>query len=145
MNFSDFIEQGKVRKGSPDSARIKSLMETSNNHLRFLKDQKIDNISAASILVTYYEALREIVEAVCLKDGFKVYSHEAFTYFLKEKGEPVIALKFDSMRKLRNAVNYYGENVSINEAMAGRKDSVELIKEIKEKFLDEEPKGGSRK
>lgn len=78
MKFEDFIEQGKVRKGTPDIPKVKSLIQTSNNPLLFLKEQKIDEISAGSILVTYYEALREVMEAICLKEWFKVYLHEAF-------------------------------------------------------------------
>jgi len=56
MKFEDFIEQGKVRRGSPDIPKVKSLLETSKNHLLFLENQEINEI--------------------------KVYSHEAFTYFL---------------------------------------------------------------
>ena len=39
MRFEDFIEQGKVRKGTPDIPKLKSLLETSNNHMLFLKNQ----------------------------------------------------------------------------------------------------------
>ena len=137
MRFEDFIEQGKVRKGTPDIPKLKSLLETSNNHLLFLKNQIINEISAGSILVTYYEALREIIEAICLKEGYKVYSHEAFTYFLKGKEEFAVAERFDNLRKLRNSVNYYGERVNIKEVEIGREEIIELIEILKKKYLSE--------
>lgn len=137
MKFEEFIEQGKVRKGTPDIPKIKALLQTSNNHLLFLKTQKIDKISAGSILVTYYEALREVIEAISLKEGFKVYSHEAFTYFLKEKDEDSASQKFDNLRKLRNVVNYYGEKVDAREVEIAKEDIIELIKYLKKKYLKE--------
>ena len=135
MRFQDFIEQGKARKGSPDISKVKSLLETSNNHFLFLENQKINEVSAGSILTTYYEALREIVEAICLKEGFKVYSHEAFTYFLKEKNEDIIAIKFDNLRKLRNSINYYGEKISYKEAEYAKEEALKLIRLLKNKYL----------
>ena len=137
MEFEDFIEQGKVRKGGSDISKVRSLLETSNNHLLFLKNQKIDEISAGSILVTYYEALREIVEAICLKEGFKVYSHEAFTSFLKDKNEDSASVKFDNLRKLRNSINYYGEKVSTSEVESAKIEIVKLIHILKNKYLME--------
>lgn len=137
MKFEDFIEQGKVRKGSTDIPKVKSLLATSHNHLLFLNHQKIDEISAGSILVTYYEALREVIEAMCLKEGFKVYSHEAFTYFLKEKNEESAAVKFDNLRKLRNSINYYGEKVDASEVESAKEEIIELIHTLKNKYLIE--------
>ncbi len=137
MKFEEFIAQGKVRKGSMDISKIKSLLQTSNNHLSFLKDQKIDGVSAGSILVTYYEALREVAEAMCLKEGFRVYSHEAFTFFLKEKGEIPESVKFDNLRKLRNSVNYYGEKIDASEVKAAKDEIIELINYLKRKYLSE--------
>lgn len=135
MRFLDFIEQGKVRKGMAEPSKIKSLLETSKNHLLFLENQKISSISAGSILVTYYEALREVVEAICLKEGFRVYSHEAFTSFLKDKNELIIAEKFDNLRKLRNSINYYGEKVDVNEVECAKKEAISLIRTLKEKYF----------
>ncbi len=137
MNFEDFISQGKVRKGTPDIPKVNSLIETSKNHLLFLKDQKITQISAGSIFVTYYEALREIIEAICLREGYKVYSHEAFTYFLREKNEPILSQKFDNLRKLRNSVNYYGEKVNMDEVESAKKEIIGIIKDLKDKYLKE--------
>ena len=137
MKFEDFMEQGKVRKGGPDITKAKSLLQTSNNHILFLKNQNIDGISAGSILVTYYEALREVAEAMCLKDGFRGYSHEAFAFFLKEKGEIPESVKFDNLRKLRNSVNYYGEKVNASEVKAAKEQIVELIRYLKNKYLKE--------
>jgi len=134
MKFEDFIEQGKVRKGSADIPKVKSLLETSKNHLLFLENQKINQISAGSILVTYYEALREIIEAICLKEGFKVYSHEAFTYFLKEKNGPLASTKFDNLRKLRNVVNYYSESVDVNEVVVTKDEIIKLIQYLNYTF-----------
>ena len=55
--------------------------------------------------------------------------------FIKEKGEDVIALKFDRFRKIRNRINYYGKDISIEEVKEYVPEILIMIKELKEKYL----------
>ena len=135
MKFQDFIENGKVRRGLPDIQKAKALVKMSGNHIKVFKDIEINETSACTIMVMHYEALREIIEAICLKEGLKVYSHEAFTHFLKEKSEEIISIKFDKFRILRNLINYYGEGISIDESIATKRDILEIIEKLKNKYL----------
>ena len=84
MQFKDFIKNGKVRKGEPDTELAKALIKMSGMQLEATSSISITELSASPVFVGYYEALREICEAVCALKGFKVYSHEAFTIYLKE-------------------------------------------------------------
>src|SRR3989344_8086094 len=99
--FKDFIEDGKVRKGIPDLAKARALIETSDDSIKTIANLEINKTSARTIMSLYYEALREIIEAMCFKEGFKVYSHEALTFFIKEKNEILFSNKFDKFRKIR--------------------------------------------
>ena len=136
--FEDFLKSGKVRKAAPDIALAKSLISMSVSNLLFVSGNTITDKNASPILVNYYEALREICEAICVKNGFKVYSHEAFTSYLKEfLKEDRIAEAFDRLRKLRNGINYYGEQVSAGEAIASARDVKFLIETLKKKYLSE--------
>ena len=85
MRFDDFIKRGEVRRASEDKALIRSLVEFSKKDLLFLNALEINEYSARKLTTNYYDVLRGILEAIALKKGFKVYAHEAFTYFLKEK------------------------------------------------------------
>ncbi len=135
MNFEDFIKSKKVRKGTPDMQLAKSLIKMSENHLKSIEDMRLTEVSSATIMTNYYESLREIVEAIASIDGYKVYSHEAFTYFLKERGEDLISIKFDNYRKIRNSVNYYGKPVEVGITEANINEIKKIIRELKEKFL----------
>lgn len=85
MKLKDFIEKKQVRKASEDIPLAKSLLRTAEIDLEFLKKLKIDDISARKIMTNYYDVLRSILEAIAILKGYKIYSHEAFTYFLKEE------------------------------------------------------------
>lgn len=137
MRFQDFIENGKVRKGLLDIQKAKAIIKMSTNNIEVFKNIQINEISAGPVMVNFYEALRKIIEAVCLKEGLKVYSHEAFTYFLKEKNEELISLKFDKFRKIRNGINYYGEQISVEESIAAKEDILKIIEELKNRYLKE--------
>jgi len=138
MKLKDFIETGLVRKASKDVSLAKSLINTAENDLKFLKSLKIDNNSARKIMSNYYDILRSILEAVSILNEYKIYSHEAFTYFLKEKGEYLIAEKFDRFRRIRNSINYYGKTISIEEVKENSVEIVKLIEELKRKYLKKE-------
>ncbi len=135
MRFQDFIDNGVVRKGSPDISLAKALIEMSSNHVKTVKSIEITETSASTVMSDYYEALREIIEAICSLRGYKVYSHEAFTYFLKENGEDLIADKFDRLRKIRNNIHYYGKQVDKESVKADKEEIERLINQLKEKFL----------
>ena len=100
-----------------DKNMIASLIKTSENKLLSEAKLEMSNITAVSKLSLAYDALRELLEAIALKNGYKIYNHECYTAFLKEilkqsnKGD-----EFDDIRKVRNAVNYYGKDIRPEEA-----------------------------
>ncbi|MBU3906906.1 MAG: hypothetical protein KKA64_01515 [Nanoarchaeota archaeon] len=138
MKFEDFIRNGQVKKVSKDIFLIKSLYKNTLNDLKYLNTQKIDVLSARKILSNYYDCLRSILEAIASLFGYKIYQHEAFAYFLKENGEELNSLKFDRFRKIRNKINYYGEEISVKESEEIVNEIKELINELIEKYLKKE-------
>ena len=137
MKFEDFITLKKVKVVSKDLSLIKSLIATSKIDLKFLSRLTIDDVSARKIMCNYYDVLRSVLEAMALVEGYKVYSHEAFTYLLKERGEDTISLKFDKFRKIRNNINYLGENISVEEVKEYKGQITNLIEMLMNKYLGE--------
>ena len=135
MKFNDFITRKEVRKTEFDKGLFESLVKTAELDLIFLEKVKIDEYSSRKIMSNYYDVLRSLLEAMALRDGYKVYSHEAFTFYLREKEESEISLKFDRFRKKRNAINYYGESVSVEEVKEYSKEMKKIIIELKKKYL----------
>lgn len=112
MKLDDFIKSGKVKKGAKDIQLAKSLLDTSEQDLQFINSLLLTEISARRLVANYYEILRSLIEALAALDGLKVYSHEAFTYYLKEKNLTNESVNFDRIRKIRNNINYYGKDIS---------------------------------
>lgn len=136
MRWQDFIEDGIVKKTNKDIGKIKSLIKMSDNSLLFLSKLKIDRISSSTILANYYEALRQIVEAIAISKHLNAYSHEAFTCFLAEiLKEDLISRKFDRFRKLRNGVNYYGKQIDVETSKEAKTEILNLIKTLRNKYL----------
>lgn len=134
MNFNEFIKRGIVKKTSIDSQLIKSIIKTSDLDLKFLEDLKINEISARKVFSNYYDVLRSLLEAYALTKQYKVYSHEAFKYFLMEDNEQLLAKKFDRFRKIRNNINYYGADITVGEVNEYKNEIIELINKIKLKL-----------
>ncbi len=135
MNFEYFIVKGLVKKTTINLLLIKSLIKTSEEDLKFLKELKVKQNSARKIMSNYYDVLRAFLEAVAISKGYKIYSHEAFTPFLEFIGETNISQQFDRFRKIRNKINYYGEDISIEEVRENIEKIEILIKKLKEKYF----------
>ena len=137
MKFENFIKNGKVKRASVDISLIKSLISTSTKDLKFLQNLEINEDSARKIMSNYYDILRCILEAICSLEGFKVYSHEAFTFYLKGKKEEIFAEKFDRFRKIRNGINYYGKDISLEEVQENKQEIIRVVEELRNKYLKE--------
>jgi hypothetical protein len=71
-----------------------------------------------------------------LTGGSLVYNHECYCSFLKEVvNESSLGAEFDEFRKTRNAVNYYGKEVTAEEAKATLGKVNLLTEKIKKQFL----------
>jgi len=67
-----------------------------------------------TILRELYEGLRQFCEAIGYQKGYQFLDHESITFFLDDiLKENSIATKFDRYRKLRNGINYYGNELLI--------------------------------
>lgn len=135
MNFEEFVKIKKIRVGEKDPQKAKALVKMSDNNILTAENMQIKEESSSSIFGIYYEALRELVEAVSILNGYKIYSHEAFTSYLKKLKEERISELFDRFRKIRNGANYYGEAVSPEITLQAKKEIKKLCLKIKEKYL----------
>ena len=67
-----------------------------------------------------------------MKNGLSTKKSTAVSsYFLKKENENIFAEKFDRLRKIRNRINYYGNDISIEEVKEYKEEIITLIKKIK--------------
>lgn len=118
-----------------DNNLISSLLKSSKNKLKAQESIPLDNDTSSAKLSLAYDAVRELLEALAVKNGYKIYNHECYYSFLKELlNQSSIAISFDKLRKIRNAINYYGKQISADEARTLINDSIMLIKRINDIF-----------
>jgi len=119
-----------------DKSLVSSLLKTSANKLKTQEMIKLDDTTSVSKISLMYDALREILEALSVSKGYKIYNHECYVSFLKEiLKESRFGDRFDNFRKIRNAVNYYGKEISAKEAESVLKEMEEFIDLLKKKFF----------
>ena len=132
MDFTDCLKKRIAKEIKEDKELIVSLIKTSQNRFDSEKKLELNEITTNSKISLLYDSLREILEALSIKHGYKIYNHECYTYFLKEiLNESAKGEEFDELRKIRNSINYYAKDVSINEA----KEILRRIKELREEIL----------
>lgn len=131
MNFQKSIDEGYVKKIRSDIFKARSLIKASGEAIATAGKIQQDEGSYKSILRELYEGLRQYSEAIGFLKGYKFMSHEAITYFIDEiLAERTISLKFDKYRKIRNGINYYGDDVALETVKEALKEIPEIIKAL---------------
>lgn len=132
MDWKDCIKKRIAKEVNLDLDLIKSLIKTSDNKLRSEEKLSLDAFTSSSKISLAHDSLREILEAFAIKIGYKIYNHECYTCFLKEiLAESAKGDEFDELRKIRNNINYYGKEISLDEAS----DLLARIKELRKEIL----------
>jgi len=131
MNFENSLIEGKVKKIVINKLRASSLFKSSIQAIETAKVIQLNPNTLKSILRELYEGLREYCEGIGYLKGYKFLDHESITYFLKDiLKEENISKKFDRYRKLRNGINYYGEDIDIETIKGAIIEIPKLIKEL---------------
>ena len=96
---------------------------------------ELNDKTATSKISLIYDSIRELLEAIATKKGYKIYNHECYCAFLKEivKDSEAGSI-FDEFRKIRNGINYYGKDITKDEAKELVKNMLLLRKKL-EKYL----------
>ncbi|MBI2523254.1 hypothetical protein HYW19_02605 [Candidatus Woesearchaeota archaeon] len=116
MDWKECCSRRIAKDVKPDIGMISSLTKSSKNKSESESRLEMSNTTAGSKLSLAYDSLRELLEALSLKSGYKICNHECYTAFLKEvMKESYKADEFNEIRKVRNAVNYYGKEISVEE------------------------------
>jgi len=135
MNWKECNIKKLVKTIRIDHELIKSLIDQSNKKIITDKFSPLNQDTASTKISNNYDSLREILEALSIKNGFKTYNHECFTGFLKEilKMEKE-SYDFDNFRRIRNSINYYGKNIPLDPAKKLLIDITELRNKLLEKL-----------
>jgi len=130
--FKQSIEQGYVKVINSDRIKAKSLVKSADEAIYSAKRIPFETNTLKSIIRKLYEGLRQFCEAIGYVKGYKFLSHEAITYFIDEiLNEPKLSAKFDRYRKIRNGINYYGDDVSEETVKEALVEIPELISQLK--------------
>jgi len=134
MNFENSLADGKAKKVMPNKIRASSIFKSSIQAIETAKIIQLNENTLKSIFRELYEGLREYCEAIGYLKGYKFLDHESIGYFLRDViKEQSASKKFDRYRKLRNGINYYGEDIDIETVKEAIIEIPKLIKEL-EKF-----------
>ncbi len=132
MDWKDCLKKKIAKEVKVDLGLIESLIKISNNKSNTEKNLKLDDSTSSSKISLSYDSLRELLEALAIKNGYKIYNHECYACFLKEiLNESSKGDEFDELRKIRNNINYYGQEILIIEA----EKVLERIRKLRNEIL----------
>lgn len=136
MRWKASLEEGYVKKIPFNTIRAKSLLKSSEQAIASALKINVEIDSLKTVIRELYEGFHQYGEALGYQRGYKFSSHEAIKYFLEEVlKEEIIAAKFDRYRKLRNGINYYGDDVSEEAVQEARKEIPVLIEKLKKHLI----------
>ncbi len=129
MDWQQCITNRIVKDVSIDTHKITSIRLISHEKLK--ASSSLDDTLYYAKLPLLYDVLRELLECVALQHKYKIYNHECYTAFLKEILHlSLLGDRFDRFRVLRNGINYYGKQITLEEAKTVMQEMKEFIKII---------------
>ena len=130
MDLKTCIDKGYVKRTKANKELAKSLLETSHAKTVALDSANIDEITISAYVPMAYDALREILEAICVLNGYKVLSHICTGELVKTFIDDFDFSEFDRFRYARNSINYYGEMIDLPQGLALIKKMLAMKSEL---------------
>lgn len=131
MDWKECNDKKFVKKITVDGGLISSLKTSSDKKMKSNLRLELDETTACTKIGLAYDSLREILEALAIQNGFKIYNHDCFCGFLKEfLSKEELSKTFDKSRRIRNLINYYGKDIPKEEAKVIIEEILNLRKEI---------------
>lgn len=137
MNWNE-CEKQFIKKVEIDPSRIKFLVKTSELRIKNLIEKKaVTNENVSFIIEDFYEAIKELLTALLLKNGMRSKNHQCLiSFFYKNYPEyEKEAYLIGRMSYLRNRLNYYGDLIEF-EFYEKNKNEFEKIISLLKKLIE---------
>jgi|SRR3989344_4707142 len=138
MDLNECLKKGLIKKTEVNKELVKSLIEMSKIKETAVNTAKINEVNISAYASLAYDSLREILEALCILNGYKVISHVCIGELLKTIIKDFDYEDFDRVRYIRNGINYYGTKIEFEQG----KGLIRKIFIIKNKILNNYVKKG---
>ncbi len=117
MDWRECHQKRLAKPVAVDHHLVTALRNQSEKRLLSYEMMPLTEVSASSKVSLLYDSVRELLEALAITRGFKIYNHECYCPFLKEViHDSSLGDVFDRLRKIRNGIHYYGEDIRMQEA-----------------------------
>jgi len=132
MNRIQQAEDERIlKKVSPNLLRAQGILKASRETIAAAKELRLIQQNTRSIVRELYEGLRQLCETIGWEQGYQFKTHDVIRTFLEDiLHEPNIGNKFDTYRKIRNGINYYGDEVSLEIARQALSEIPLLISQL---------------
>lgn len=137
MRFQYYLDSGLAKQCSKDPVASKAIFSRAIRRLEYVKTQNVDQDNASFVFEDVYEVIRECIQALMVRDGFKPYSHEAVVAFVNDHYhgayEDKLINRFDRYRIIRNDSMYRAVVISEEETIKAiiiAEDFVKITRDI---------------
>lgn len=136
MNWNE-CEKQFIKKVEIDQSRIKFLVKTSELRIKDIIGKNVTNENVSFIIEGFYEAIKELLSALLLKNGMRSKNHQCLiSFFYKNYPEyEKEAHLIGRMSYLRNRLNYYGDLIEF-EFYEKNKNEFEKIINLLKKLIE---------
>jgi hypothetical protein len=129
MNWEECTRLAYAKKIEPDINHANSIIESAKYREKTAGMLPVNDSTKETVYVLYYDVLRDLISALAIQKGYKIYNHECLASFLNEIIKDVSsAREFDHLRRLRNKINYEGKK------LIGPNEAIERAKNLIAKF-----------
>jgi hypothetical protein len=127
-----------AKETSVDNEKVKSILRQSYDKYLAYNEIKPNKNLICVQYVLVYDYLRETLEAIAFKKGWKINNHICYVPFLKEIcQEEEFAERFDRFRFIRNGIQYYAKDLSSVEGEKLINQMLDLVDKLKRKYFNE--------
>lgn len=135
MDLEACKRKGFIKKTTPNPELARSLKEMSDIKEKVVSETYLDDNNISAFVPMAYDSLREILEAICIMNSYKVLSHICIEKLLETIYPHLIWDDFDRFRYIRNSINYYGKQMELTQGKTIIKNMFNLKKDLL-KILD---------
>jgi uncharacterized protein (UPF0332 family) len=129
--WNECFEANSSLKISPDKPKARSLIDTAQGRMDYLKEHIVKPENANYIFEGYYSSALEYLHALLLLEGYKSENHFCLGFYLRDvlKREDLFRI-FDDCRFKRNSLVYYGRKMDFETAKEAIKKCIKLMDEL---------------